>query len=183
MIRDPTPERLIGGQKSAFSNIFKLIKRLPRRIRFGGGGGSSAAVDHCPFDITLTDKVGPNVDINIRPGTINQLVPTNIFSLIDYDPTTVVYVKVHATTNGKEVTGATIVANTTPSVFIPATSGGGATEFDVLVAILNSGQIVRVLTCGNINAVISQTFLEDKPSPTPGTSPFIRWYTWIITVV
>jgi hypothetical protein len=144
-----------------------------------GGGTSEAAEDEiCPFEITLTPN-GGDFDLNIAPGTVNSLLPTDILTTHTYTTGSTVFVKIACTTDGKSVSSAAIeIDGTQPDANVATASEGSAT-LDICVAVIADGVITRTWNpCSSIRVTLEQVFLEDKPSPSIGESLYIRWYQW-----
>ena len=149
------------------------------------GSSAAAASTAKAFDITVTSQALPSVDfdINVRAGTLNSYVPDSLLTPVTYVTGTTIYVKIRALTNGKAVTSASLVCNTTAPAVMQTLSGSGPTAFDVLIGVVfSSSNVVKTWGGGNIAAALSQQFLEDKASPTAGQSIYNRWYTWTISV-
>lgn len=174
--------RLHSLVRGSQARVKRMEDSFPKRLFLPSRGvGSSAPSDACPFDITVSPN-GSNFDVSLRPGTVNQMIPSNLFTPITVSGVASSFVKLHCTTNGTGVTGVTVTADATPSSPIIPTPSVGSTTFDILIGvILPGGTSIKTLGyCASIRATLSQVFTQDKSDPpAPGISPYIRWYTWI----
>lgn len=154
-----------------------------KRQRGGGGsGGTPTPATPCPFDMTLTLN-GSDYDLTFYPGTINQYIPSNLLTTFTYTAGSTVFVKIHCTTNGKAVTGASIVVNGTPASPLSIDANAGSSSFDIIIGVIINNVAYKTIACGNISVILQQQFTEDKPSPSVGVSPYIRWYQWVISII
>jgi hypothetical protein len=144
-----------------------------------GGGSSEPAEDEvCPFDITLTPN-GGDFDLNITPGTVNSLLPTDILTTHTYTTGSTVFVKIACTTDGKSVSSAAIEIDGTPPDANVATESEGSGTLDICVAVVADGVVTKTQGfCGSYRVTLEQVFLEDKASPSIGESLYKRWYQW-----
>lgn len=105
---------------------------------YGLGDGDSG------FDTPWTIIISGST-FQVFPGTLNRLLPTNIFTDIAFDPTGTTYVKLHCTTDGTKVTAVAIQASSTP-----VTTAGDATEstapiaFDVCIAVIKKTTVYQI---------------------------------------
>jgi len=129
----------------------------------GGSGGSTA-----PTSYTAT----------IRPGTVNGILPSNIFESFTIEASQTTYFKAVATTNGKVVTSVSIVAdNQAPAVQVPVPQALPA-GFEVLFAVSAQGKVFRTLADGNIVAVSELLFVANVENWQPGMPMTENWYHW-----
>lgn len=145
--------------------------------------GGTSEPDVCPFDITITEQADPSTDydLTIRPGTLNGMLPSGILTPVTYTNGSTVYVKVNCLSDGKSVTSCSIEIDATDPIANVAQASSGLTEFDVLIgAVINNTVYKTIGWCGSIQARLEQVFLEDKVSPAVGSSPYTRWYQWLI---
>ena len=145
---------------------------------------SPTTVVTCAFKTSLVDST----TVTIAPGTINALVPSNMFDVngrpyltISATDTTQ-YVLLTASTNGKIITSASLSASTSnvdPSLNIM--KGAAPASFQVLIAIIVNvlGQQIFQIGLGNITAIPKQMFLEGKVPVGIGAEPFDRWWSWV----
>ena len=147
-------------------------------------GGGEVTLDHRPFDIISrgTDNALIN-DIIFWPGTINQYLPTNMFDTFSYNITTIMYAYVRALTNGRAITSASIIVSATPPNPINTLASVGPPQLDILIGCFVMGTLYKTWEGGNMAANLSQSHTEDRPTPIPGLSPTIKYYTWLVSVV
>lgn len=144
-----------------------------------GGSGASSAIE--PFTIFLTiDEENDSGSFTIWPGTINELLPTDMMSTFDYGLGNTLYVKLNVVTNGKAVTAATISPESTPTSPIATLQGSAPTTFGILIGVIANNTLFQVRT-GNITASLVEALQEGKAVPSPGLSPYNFYYTWEIT--
>jgi hypothetical protein len=161
------------------ATIVSVLKK-----RSGGTAGAAVDVDTCPFDITLTPQASPSThyDVTLLAGTVNGMVPSGMMSAFDYDPATTAYVKINCGTNGKTVSSATMVVDTSAPTYIQANASGGQSTFDITIAVIKApGTVMKTLGwCGSVQVTLQEVFLADKVSPAIGEAPYTRWYQWIL---
>lgn len=154
-----------------------------RQDYFGSGKhawvGGETAGGHEPFDIILTGG-----EISIWPGTVNGYLPSNIFDTFPYDmeskPT--VYVKLVASTDGYGLVNAQIVVDSNPPDINYPEENFAPTSFNVLIGIVADAIVYKTWGGGNMRAVTSQAIIQEKEAPEPGSSPYIYWWKWDISV-
>ena len=167
-----------GDKLSSFRHN-EVLRRLTDMQRETAPGRrapeGAAAAQTKPFTISIS-----GTSYTLFPGTINSLAPSNILSTFVYTPATTRFVKLRVTTNGKAVTGATIVDEATPTGAIDATENAAPTTFDVLIGVIADGTVFQVWQLQNIRALLLVAQVQSKVTPVPGTSPYIFFYTWAI---
>lgn len=175
------------------AKTFTRLRQAEQRLaKFGGtiwnrtihtiGGGTAAAATNQPFDIALTEVASPDYHITLIPGGINQLVPTNMLAVTDYDNTTTRFVSLDVTTDGRKVTSSVItIGAAAPAQGIGAAQAIGPTSFSMLIGVVALGTIYQIWR-GMMLATLTQSHLEDRDPPVIGMSPIIRWYTWVVEV-
>lgn len=133
----------------------------------------------CPFDATIAPATGTNINVTLRAGTVNNLLPDNMFTTFTVDSTSIIQVKATATTNGQAVTSVTLNVDTTAASVQTPTPFALPSTVDVLISVIVNGIAYRIIPCGTINLVGQQQFITDKSPPaTPGTLNYIPYYTW-----
>lgn len=150
------------------------------------GVGDTTPPVHFPFEITVTNTQADGLYATIRPGTVNRLLPANIFQKF-YLSAGVFYVKLQCQTDGK--------APTYVSIFLDSNAGsndspsGRSTPpvvfslvLGVIVVESNSGgglsPTVLQVVYNNLFFYPSVLFVETKIPTTPGEEPFTRWWGW-----
>ena len=134
-----------------------------------------------PFDVTLVPvevSGGSSYTATIRPGTVNGILPSNIFDSFTIEASQTTYFKAVAATNGKVVTSVSIVADDqAPAVQVPVSQALPA-GFEVLFAVSAQGKVFRTLADGNIVAVSELLFVANVENWQPGMPMTENWYHW-----
>ena len=158
-------------------------------VQAGTGSSSSAAPTPSPFDVTLVpvevsggsggSTAPTSYTATIRPGTVNGILPSNIFDSFTIEASQTTYFKAVATTNGKVVTSVSIVADDqAPAVQVPVPQALPA-GFEVLFAVSSHGTVFRTLARGSsIVADSNALFVADRSGWTPGHPLTETWYAW-----
>jgi hypothetical protein len=178
----PKGERGITVRQDGTGTYIGLAASLPR-----GGGTSTPATTH-PFQITSfadpeSDQESPSYLATVRPGAINQIISASHFdgadlAQISIDTDTLTYVVLTATSNGKEITSATISTQTeapetqTPTLFaLP-------TEMKYTLGLVYNDNAHQIIT-NNINVSGKIVYTKDRATAAqPGQLPFEIWYVW-----
>jgi len=107
-----------------------------------------------PFDIVL-GGTADSPSISLWPGTVNGIMPENMFDTFTVDATSLWYVKATVDTSGGAVQSVSINVDTSsPDVQTPA-SDDFPTGFDVLLGIYKKGSIYNVAG-GNVTLTANQ---------------------------
>ena len=140
-------------------------------------GGATAQI--CPFDPTVT-AVTSGYQVSFSAGTINGILPTNIFSpLTGVTTASVNYFYIKCTSDGKLLTSAVIEKDT--SVRTPQASNADTapTTVNVLIAYMTTaGVAVKTIPCSNITARVFPTIQEDNVTYVAGERNFKQYYNW-----
>jgi hypothetical protein len=158
------------------------IKQTP-----GGGGTSTPATTH-PFQITSfadpeSDPESPSYLATVRPGAINQIISASHFDGADLaqlsiDTDTLTYVVLTATTNGKEITSATISTQTGAPETQTATLFALPTEVKYTLGLVYNASVHQIIT-NNINVSGKIVYTKDRATAAePGQLPFEIYYHW-----
>jgi hypothetical protein len=140
-------------------------------------GGKADEIQHFPFEISVaTDEVGPYA--TLRPGTINNFLPTNMFDLFDIEETGTFYVTLDIDTDGDSITGAEInVDSELPDSLGESAIGVAPDYFQILIGIIVDKKPFNVLL-GSIYAYPQETIQTLKYTAEPGTPYYDINYTW-----
>lgn len=132
-----------------------------------------------PFDVMLgSDGGAPSA--TIVPGTVNGILPSNMFDTFDLDATSTWYFKAGATTDGTQVTAVEIyVDNSPPDVQVPVPQALPA-SFDKLFAMSVAGKVFRMIPDGSITVAAQPLFTADRTSWAPGKPMTQTWYSWAV---
>jgi hypothetical protein len=157
-------------------------------IKVPQGGGTSTFTETHPFQITSfidpeSNPASPSYLATVRPGTINQIVPSNHFDdaeLRGFSVTknTLTYLVLTATTNGKEITSAILSAETTAPAAQSATLFALPTEIKYTLGLVYNSSVYQTIK-DNISVSGKIVYTKDKATPAqPGQLPFEIWYVW-----
>jgi hypothetical protein len=190
------------GQKitaDMFNNIIDAIRECQINSVVGSGGtiatfkrgpgGTTVSINSrrtgqvssqvCPFDPTVT-VVTSGFQVSFSAGTINGLLPTNMFSpLTGVTTASVNYFYIKCTSDGKLLTSAVIEKDT--SVRTPQASNADTapTTLNVLIAYMTTAGIaVKTIPCSNLNARVFPTIQEDNVTYVAGERNFKQYYNW-----
>lgn len=142
-------------------------------VRLGQGGGSS---ETCPFDMTISGDT-----LTFRPGTVNNILPSNIFEEITWpsESEEAVMVKIQISTNGQAVTGAEIVVNTTAPESQEPTPFYLPSSFEVLIYVIYNGVATRIISCGSLSFYGTEQFrISPEPAAVPGQMTYQPYMIW-----
>lgn len=137
-----------------------------------------------PFTLVLTknDDPDPNYTLRVIPGVVNQLLPVSILTTYTYVPLSVVFVYLSVITDGRSIISSTLVYSATdPAQGIDSTQSTPPITFNILLGIVLNNAPYQVWTGGNISVNASLTHVEDRSPIVIGSSPTIKWYTWLPT--
>ena len=133
----------------------------------------------CPFTPIAT-AVTSGYEVTFQAGTINGLLPTNMFdALVGVTTAAVNYFYLKCISDGKLLTSAVIEKTT--SVRTPQASNvdTAPAELNVLIGYMTTGGVaIRTIPCSNITARIFPTVQEDNVSYVAGERNFKQYYSW-----
>ena len=130
------------------------------------------------FEVKLK-KNGSGYTAQIAPGTINGILPSNIFSTFSVSSTTTYFIA-RATTNGKQVVSAVIIVSSSPPQNQTPVPQALPASFDKLFAISMEGNVFRTIPSGSITVAPQPLFTADRDSWTPGKPMTETWYSWAV---
>lgn len=138
-----------------------------------------------PFKVYRADTTSEGTTtkkVKVKPGTINNLVPTNIFDALTITGSGVEYVVLTLSINGSDSPVSSVLSIETdypvPSATTP--SAPPSTVKDV-IAVLNDGVIFQIRDT-NLVATSAEVFQETIDNPDPGERDYIPWYRWEVNV-
>jgi hypothetical protein len=149
----------------------------------GGSVGEKAAL---PFDISLKGVGTPDPNTGefssytatIGAGTVNGILPSNMFEEFVVSNGVTYYFKVVATTDGKQVTAASIVVDgSLPTAQVPVPQALPA-GFQMLFGIYMGGKLYRTAGIGNLSAPSQALFTADRVNQVIGRPITETWYNW-----
>jgi len=173
----PLGERGITVRQDGNGTYIGLAASLPR-------GASSGAVTTHPFQISSRQD-SENQEaylVTVRPGTINNLLPTGIF---DGDTLRQIeigsglqYVVLQAQSDGRQITSASIsVESAAPGAQSPVVFGLPS-SFGVFLGIVKESSVFQIVK-DNILLTGKQQFVAQKTPPVAvGALPYEIYYVW-----
>ncbi len=146
--------------------------------------GKSALAAKCPFTTFIAaNAIDPDttIDVTFSPGTLNSLLPDNIFDTISIANTGLFYVILSATTDGHTVTSCSISIGTDPVGAQDPTPFALPTTFQVLLGIINDAVAYRVIGCGAITLMGRLQYTVEKDPPAdPGLPTVTEYFNWVM---
>ena len=192
------------GQKitaQLFNNIIDAIRECQINSVVGSGGtiatfkrgpgGTTVSINSkrtgisssslCPFTPTAT-AVTSGYEVSFSTGTVNGLLPSNMFSpLTGVTTSGRNYFYVKCTSDGKSLSTAIIEKDTAIRTPPASTIDSAPTTVNILIATMaTSGVIVSTIPCQNLSASIVPTIQEDNSSFVVGERNFKQYYNWEI---
>jgi hypothetical protein len=157
------------------------IKQTP-----GGGGTSTPATFH-PFQITSfadpeSNPESPSYLVTLRPGTINNLLPTNILddeSLATFalPANNLQYVVLSCTAASNALTSCEIALESSPPSAQTPLAFALPTTYEVTLGIVYNTSVYQIVTT-NLSVGSVQACITDKANPTPGSLPYNVFLQW-----
>lgn len=146
----------------------------------GGTGGGGGGLER-PWQMHVTAIPGA-LQVRLNPGTINNMLPSNMFDVWTVPSTGLWYASLDATTNGYQVTNA--VVDISENFADPAgiAMGLAPSYFSVQLGVINNGQTFDIFT-DLMFATPTKVLTTVKGSLSPGQPIWDFWYTWVITSV
>jgi len=190
------PPPLPQAGTSVLSYLQTLVKYLRKtRIRPGAGiaiteteagttisvatNGGGASNRH-PFKVTRNDD-GATKQVSVRPGTINSLVPSDIFEPIEITGSGTEYIVLTMTVTGNSPVSSSLSKETTYPVPSLTTPTDTPTAVKDVIAVLQDGKVYQIRDT-NLTATATEVFQETVTSPSPGERNYIPWYRWEVGV-
>lgn len=134
-----------------------------------------------PWMISVTnfsiDPESPDYRITLRPGTINTIVPSNMFSNFAIPLTGTYYTSLDCTTDGTSVTAAVINVSTTPPAPLDEDMGAAPDFFQLLLGMTVDLKIYQFIDYV-LFAFPIRTIYSIKDSPEPGQPYYDLHYSW-----
>ena len=131
-----------------------------------------------PFDVLFT-STGVTTQFRLYPGTVNGLLPSNIFTDVTFTGTGTEYIKLACVSDTFRVTAVDVTCNSTAPVLPAPTQNAAPASFDILVAVLVNGALFQIWE-DNAIARPLLTYMLAKTAPTPGQPAFDLYYSWEI---
>lgn len=150
-------------------------------------GGTSTPVTNHPFQIRSfpdpeDESENPNYVFTVYPGTINNLLPTNILDgeqLAEFSLTknSLLYVVLDCSAASNALTACTVEAETSAPELQTPLAFALPTEYQVLLGIVYNSTVYQIVK-NNLSVSGRQAYITDKNSPTPGSLPYNVFLQW-----
>lgn len=145
--------------------------------------GSSSGGTSCPFTVSIAPNAASpttDIDVTITPGTLNQLLPTNIYDTFTIAKMGTFHVKLVASTDGEKVTSGAIEVDSTAAAATSPTPYSLPTTFDVTLAVIKDAASYRVIGCGSVSLFGRMQYtVEKSPAAGPGLPTVTEYYNWV----
>lgn len=155
------------------------------------GGGGSVGTERRPWEITNLRGVGePDEDgkystyeFQIWPGTISGLLPVNLFDgdelrWFTASAGAAQNVLLKCTSDGNELTTATIEVSASFPAPQPAVKFGVPSELNILLAVVYGAAAYQVES-ENMSAQPQMVYIKEKASPAAGEYPYEVYLNWV----
>jgi len=165
---------VVGGQFSRGLGGTTITVTAPTRKQ------ASVQATVCPFTPTAT-AVSSGYDVTFQVGTINGVLPSNIFGkLSNVSTSSNKYFYIKCTTDGKVITEAVIESDATLRTPVQPTADTAPEEFNIVIGYMTTaGLTERIIACGNLSAKIAPSIQEDSETYVAGQRNYTQYYNWI----
>lgn len=144
---------------------------------------SGSTVSHFPWEIRVSTNPDTNLPtVKVLPGTVNNMIPTNMFDNFDISDTGTWYIVLDIITDGDSPTDVSINQIQIPPDVIGSNMEIAPTSFSILLGVVVDKvpfQIIYQL----INIQPQVTILSLKDTPVPGQPFYDINYTWIVNLL
>ena len=174
-IREAQVSSVVGGTFKRSSGGTTISVATPQK------GVAGVAQTICPFDPTAT-AVTSGYEVSFSAGTINGILPTNMFSKLTGVTTSgITYFYLKCATDGKLLTTAVIEKDTSARTPQASNADTAPTTLNVLIGYMTTaGVAVKTIPCANITARVYPTIQEDNVTYVAGQRNFKQYYSWAI---
>jgi hypothetical protein len=140
---------------------------------------TTSSLTPSPWQTTRNDD-GDTKRVSVRPGTINSIVPTDIFDPIEITGTVTEYIVLTMTSTAGSPVSASLSKETTYPVPSATTPSHPPTEVKDVIAVIGNGVVYQVRDT-NLVATSVEVYQETVANPAVGERQYIPWYRWEIT--
>lgn len=171
------------------NRINNCVGSLGRR---GSGGASiytprragSTSSTRSPFDLLVSlDIPDSQIDVTIIPGTVNGVLPSNVFATIieTYDAMSPItyYATVDCVTDGKEITSVAWSLSTSLPAGQTAIVWAAPASFSYLFGIIVGLSVFRTIARASLTFQPSLTVAVPKAVISPNIIPYDNYYNWL----
>jgi hypothetical protein len=175
ILKEIQKDRARGGD-----NIEEIQTSSGRFFKSTSGDGSQHKY---PFDIIISNVAGV-YKARLFPGSVNQLLPDNIFSEFTFTDGALVKVKVRALSDGVKITSATMVLDTSEAAIQTPVASALPSTAEILVGIISDNVPYRTIGNGSISLTGEVQYRTDKsPAAAPGELPYTEYFVLAPTIV
>jgi hypothetical protein len=152
--------------------FFQPLAREPR-VDDDDGAAISTILPWELLPRNIGTSENPSWEIRVAAGTLNGILPSNYTSVFSANNTSTYFAKAVISTNGRDITGLSIVINNTPPTPQQAQLFSVSSNFEYLFGVFAAGQKQRTIGLGNI-AISTRTWVvvQAQPQPQIGQSPY-----------
>ena len=127
-----------------------------------------------PWDIRITGTG----KLKVAPGLVGGILPSNWDDEISFNPSGLSYMVVDCQSDGKVVTAASIIADSSPPTKQTPGLNTAPSTFKILFGVVKNGAFSRTVRQGHISINPTVTLVQQNASPTPGLNVLDRYYVW-----
>ena len=154
--------------------MLEWVMNLPT----AAAAGAPAAPETFPWDLTLTEASSTQWHLSVRPGTLNGIVPGNMFTVATIPKDTLYYVFLSVDSSQGQVTTVSLSANTAHPQFPLSTPDVPPGNFKHVIGMVTSDNATHNIAKSNLVATPVQAFVTDKANPGPNELPYRIHYSW-----
>jgi hypothetical protein len=135
-----------------------------------------------PFQIK-TFVQGRGYEASVNPGTLNNLLPTNLFAndvltRFSYQENSIQHVILKGLSNGKQFTSCNIIVQSQAPPAQPPTLFGLPEDVEILLGAVYNRAVYQLVKT-RLELVGKQLFLKDRDEPAePGQLPYEAYFVW-----
>jgi len=174
-IRESQVNSVVGGTFKRSAGGTTISINTPKKTT------NTASPTICPFTPSATAVTG-GYEVSFSIGTVNGILPTNMFSPLTGVTTSArTYFYVKCTSDGKSVSTAILEKDTSIRTPFASTIDTAPTTLNILIATMaTSGDLVTSIACENLSAKVVPTIQEDNSAFVVGERNFKQYYNWEI---
>lgn len=191
------PQRVQKGQPitaDLLNNIIDSIRECQLQSGTGysfnrSAGGTTLSIKPSKQGVASTQAVGPwdlmtstptsgtGLDITVKAGTLNGILPSNWDEKFNVATTGLFYAKAVITTDGKNINSVQIAIDSSAPIVQEAQLFGIESTIEHLFGIIGDGETQRTISVGHIEMYTYMWLLATADSPVvAGESPYKIYY-------
>ncbi|MDF3129887.1 hypothetical protein P0Y35_11825 [Kiritimatiellaeota bacterium B1221] len=167
--------KILNGLQG-FGNI-DVVKNGDRWFIKGSGTTGTTTSTTFPFKVTKHINDDEDVILRVNAGTINGIVPTNIFAEQVINEVDTYYVGVTLNFTSNSPNDASLTFGSSPTLPSATTEGATPASVSDVIAIVSEGVIYQIRS-NNLVATSYEVFREPVSSPDFNQMNFTPWYRW-----